>query len=98
MYNFADDNSLSAFESNIKGLKLILESKIETSISWFRSDEMIVNLGKFQGIIIIDKKKQDHIVECISINQENIKTSASVKLLEVHIDYKLNFNLHITKI
>ena len=96
MYNFADDNSLSAFESNIKGLKLILESKIETSISWFRFDEMIVNLGKFQGIII-DKKKQDHTVECISINQENIKTSSSVKLLEVHIDYKLNFNLHITK-
>ena len=96
MYNVADDNSLSAFESNIKGLKLILESKIETSISWFRSDEMIVNLGKFQGIII-DKKKQDHTVECISINQENIKTSSSVKLLEVHIDYKLNLNLHITK-
>ena len=96
MYNFADDNSLSAFESNIKGFKLILESKIETSISWFRSDEMIVNLGKFQGIII-DKKKQDHTVECISINQENIKTSSSVKLLEVHIDYKLNLNLHITK-
>ena len=96
MYNFADDNSLNAFESNIKGLKLILESKIETSISWFRFDEMIVNLGKFQGIII-DKKKQDHTVECISINQENIKTSSSVKLLEVHIDYKLNLNLHITK-
>ena len=96
VHNFADDNFLSAFESNIKNLKLILESESKTAISWFQSNEMIVNLGKFQGIII-NKKKQDHTVECISINQENIKTSSSVKLLEVHIDYKLNFNLHITK-
>ena len=46
-----------------------------------------------QGIII-DKKKQEYI----SIDQKNVKTSSSVKLLGVHIDDKLNFNLHITKI
>ena len=49
-----------------------------------------------QGIII-DKKKQNHTPECININQKNTKTS-SVKLLAVHIDDKLNFNLLITKI
>ena len=56
--NFADDNSLSAFESNIKNLKLILESESKTAISWFQSNKMIVNPGKFQGIII-GKKKQN---------------------------------------
>ena len=45
--NFADDNSLSAFESNIKNLKLILESESKTAISWFQSNKMIVNPGKF---------------------------------------------------
>ena len=30
--NFADDKSLSAFESNIKNLKLILESESKTTI------------------------------------------------------------------
>ena len=50
-----------------------------------------------QGIII-DKKKQNHTAKYISIDQKNIKTSSSVKLLGVHIDDKLNFNLHITKI
>ena len=77
MHNFADDNSLSAFESNIKNLKLILESESKTAISWSQSNEMIVNLGKFQGIII-NKKKQDHTAEYISIDQKNIKTSSSV--------------------
>ena len=46
-----------------------------------------------QGIII-DKKKQEYF----SIDQKNVKTSSSVKLLGVNIDDKLNFNLHITKI
>ena len=50
-----------------------------------------------QGIII-DKKKQNHTAKYISIDQKNIKTSSSVKLFGVHIDDKLNFNLHITKI
>ena len=55
---------------------------------------MIVNPGKFQGIII-DQKKQDHTAEYISIDQKNIKTSSSAKLLGVLTDDKLNFNLHI---
>ena len=58
---------------------------------------MIVNPGKFQSIIF-DKKKQNHTAEYISIDQKNIKTSSSVKLLGVHRDNKLNVNLHITKI
>ena len=49
-------------------------------------------------VIIIKKKKQNHTAEYISIDQKNIKTSTSLKLLGVHVDDKLNFNLHITKI
>ena len=97
VYDFADDNSLSAFESNIKNLKIILESESKKAISWLQSNKMIVNPGKFQGIII-DKKKQNHTAEYISIDQKNIKTSSSVKLLRVHVDDKLHFNPHITKV
>ena len=50
-----------------------------------------------QGIIT-GKKKQNHTAEYINIDQKNIKTSSSIKLLGVHTDNKLNFNLHITKI
>ena len=96
VHNFAADNSLSAFQSDIKNLKLILESDSKKAISWFQSDKMIVNRGKFRDIII-GKKKQNNTAEYISIDQKNIKTSPSVKLLGVHIDDKLNFNLHITK-
>ena len=47
VHNFAHDNSLSAFQSDIKNLKLILESDSKKAISWFQSDKMIVNRGKF---------------------------------------------------
>ena len=53
--------------------------------------------GEFQGIII-DKRKQNQTAEYINIDQKNIKTSSSVKLLGVHLDDELNFNLHITKV
>ena len=97
VYDFADDNSLSAFQSNIKSLKLILESESEKVFSWFQFNKIMFSPGKFQGIII-DKKKQNHTAKYISIDQKNIKTSSSVKLLGVHIDDELNFNLHITKV
>ena len=58
---------------------------------------MMVNPRKYRGIVI-DKKKQNHTAEYISIDQKNIKASSSVKHLGVHIDDKLNFNLQITKI
>ena len=54
---------------------------------------MIADPGKFQGFII-GEKKQNHTAEYINIDQKNIKTLSSVKLLDV----KLNFSLHITKI
>ena len=43
-------------------------------------------------------KRNNDTAEYISIDQKNIKTSSSVKLLGVHIEDKLNFNLHISKI
>ena len=72
VHNFGDDNSLNAFESNIKKLKLILESESKAAISWFQSNKMIINPGKFEGIII-DKKKQNRTAEYISIDQKNKK-------------------------
>ena len=52
MHNFADDNTLFA--------KLIdtLESVSNIAIDWFTKNEMIINLDKFQAIIL-DKKKSN---------------------------------------
>ena len=58
---------------------------------------MIVNLGKFQAIIL-EKKKNIYTQKIIKIGKNAVKVKSSVKLLGFQIDIKLNFNLHIANI
>ena len=58
---------------------------------------MIVNLEKFQAIII-DKRKQDHANEIFKIGSKEVKVASQVKLIGEDIDNKLNFELHINHI
>ena len=56
VHNFADDNTLTTFAQNVGTLISVLVSESNITIDWFEKNKMIVNLGKFQSIII-DKKK-----------------------------------------
>ena len=95
VHNFADDNTLTSFARTVKNLVSILESESNCAINWFRDNSMIVNPDKFQAILL-DKRNSDlHLNENIKIDKENIKFVSNVKMLGVHIDSKLNFNLHI---
>ena len=52
LYNFADDNTLSAFATTVSRLIKILESESEVVIDWFKKNKMVINPDKFQAIII----------------------------------------------
>ena len=52
LYNFADDNTLSAFATTVSELIKILESESEVVIDWFKINKMVVNPDKFQAIIL----------------------------------------------
>ena len=58
---------------------------------------MNVNPDKFQ-VILLDKRGSDNTNTKVKIGNEKIKSTTSVKLLGVHIDNKLNFNHHISKL
>ena len=97
LYNFADDNTLSAFATTVSELIKILESESEVVIDWFKINKMVVNPDKFQAIIL-DKRKRDHTDEHITVDNQQIKVVSSVKLLGLQLDDKLNCNLHISNI
>ena len=59
IFNFADDNTLSAFSKTIEGLLHILQSKSVKTIKWFKENKMIVTADKFQ-VLLVDKRKQNH--------------------------------------
>ena len=58
---------------------------------------MIINPDKFQAIIS-DKKKSNLTNFLLTIDNQTIKSAPSVEILGIHLDYKLNFNLHINNI
>ena len=97
LYNFADDNTLSAFATTVSRLIKMLESEPEAVIDWFKKSKMVVNLDKFQAIIL-DKRKRDPTDERITVDNQQIKVVSSVILLGLQLDDRRNFNPHISNI
>ena len=97
MHNFADDNTLSAWGETVSKLIDTLESESNIAIDWFTKNEMIINSDKFQAIIL-DKKKSNITNIPLTVDNQTIKSVPSVALLGIHLDDKLNFNLHISNI
>ena len=95
LYNFADDNTISAEASSTEDLLKILKEESESAVKWFRENNMIVNPDKFQTIVLQNGNKNNNTN--IILNTENItfNASKSVKLLGITIDNKLNFEEHI---
>ena len=80
LYNFADDNTLSAFATTVSRLIKILESESEVVTDWFKKNKMVVNPDKFQAIIS-DKRKRDHTDKHITVDNQQTKIVPSAKLL-----------------
>ena len=48
LYNFVNENALSAFATTVSELIVILEFQSEVVIDWFKKNNMVVNSDKFQ--------------------------------------------------
>ena len=97
IYNFADDNTISAWGETISKLIDTLESESNVAIDWFTKNKMIVNPDKYQANII-DRKKFNLTNVLLTIDNQTTKSVPSVELLGIYLDDKLNFNLHISNI
>ena len=63
-------------------------------MGWFRENEMVVNSDKFQAIIL--NRKEAQAAHKLIIDNKEIKTTNSIKLLGINIDDQLRFNEHIS--
>ena len=97
LYNYADDNTISKFHHDLKTVIETLENDSQILIQWFSDNKMKANPEKFQAIAIGSKTRSKNI--SFKLTEEiNIKCEEEVKLLGVTIDFRLNFNTHITNI
>ena len=93
LYNFADDNTITAFEKDITLLKETLQNKAEIAIQWFKDNFMILNPRKFQTINRFGKMENKHE---IIIENKKITSEHSVRSLGIEIDNQLNFDNHVS--
>ena len=83
-------NKRTTFANNIQNLIHLLESECSVAIKWFKDNKMIVNPGKFQAIIL-DNKKNNHTQEIIRIDKNAVKVKSSVKSHGIQIDAELKY-------
>jgi hypothetical protein len=96
MYNYVDDNTLSKSDKSIEKVISALEEDSNSLINWFSANKMQANLDKFQVISVGRKTHGKKVM--FNLNGINISCEDEVKLLGVTIDFKLNFNTHISNI
>ena len=80
--NFADDNTIDAFDDNIETILGMLRKDINNALQWFKYNQMTANPGKFQVIFMGHEKGQKLSLE---INGISIRTTEEVKLLGIKI-------------
>ena len=75
----------------------ILIAESQNATKWFSENKMIDNPDKFKSIII-QKSKQTTTPTQFLLGNDVVEVASSVKLLGIHINDQLNFNLHISNI
>jgi hypothetical protein len=96
MYNYADDNTLSKSYTTLEKVISALEEDSNSLINWFSANKMQANPEKFQAISIGRKTHDKNVM--FNLNGINLSCEDEVKLLGVTIDFKPNFNTHISNI
>ena len=92
--NFADDTTIYVCDKDLNEMKRKLEKSSDIAIEWFRTNYFKLNTDKCK--LIICGHKGPKIT--VRVGESNVKEEEFVKLLGVHIDNKLNFNDHISKL
>ena len=96
LYNYADDNTVSHTDKNLKRL---IDEIVEDStrlIRWVTDNQMKAKPGKFQAIAVGKHTHSETI--CFNLGDNIGKCEDSVKLLGVTIDFKLDFDEHISNV
>ena len=90
--NWADDQTLYSYGHTLNESIYKLENDMSNTLRWFKSNRMVANPEKFQVMFLGTRKKIDL---CIDINGKTSRTTSSVILLGIDIDWKMTFNKHV---
>ena len=58
LYNYADDNTICAYDKDLDALIHTLEIKSEDAIVWFKNSAMVANPDKFQAMLLTPSRSE----------------------------------------
>ena len=93
---FADDNTITATCNTLTKLLKTLKQAPESAVSWFKQNEMIGNADQLQAIFL--NKKESEAKYKLTIDNNGIEFTKSVKLLGIKIDDQLYFDQHMSNL
>ena len=97
LHNYADDNILFAFATDIDDLIEILTDESQKAIDWLKLNQMKVNPKRFQAMFVCKKKNALPRNLKLQINNTEITQQSSVELLGVTSHNELKFDQHISR-
>ena len=89
--NYADDNILYAFESNMTEVKDKLSQDLPKLSEWFTESFMILKPDKCHYMCL----GKDAVNDILRFCDEKLKSSELETVLGIEIDQKLTFNCHV---
>ena len=96
LYNYADDDTLGFYHTDIDIFKSQLEEGSKITLVWFDENHMKANHSKFQCFIL---KPRGVIADVdFHVSGYTLKPLPCVKLLGVQIDERLSFDEHVSSI
>ena len=93
LHNFVDANTITITCNTWTRLWKTLEKEPESAVCLIKQNEMIVNVDKIQAIIL--NKKESAAKYKLTIGNNDIESTKSVKLLGITINDRLQFDQHI---
>ena len=98
LYNFADDNNLSAIGDTVEEAKSTLKQQTTNVLKWFDENHLIANPEKFHLMFLLPNKTDQAVNEQLLINNTTLDGEPSISLLGMEIDNSLTFNTHISNL
>ena len=93
--NYADDTTIYACDKNLENITHKLENDCNVALEWFANNFMKLNADKCH-LLVIGQRCDDPVA--VKIGNAEVVNSSEEKLLGVHIDSKLSFDHHVSKL
>ena len=89
---FADNNTLYSCDKELENIFVNLKIDLRNVLYWFQVNSLKANSGKFEFMILGDKKNNTFV---LTIHDKEIKNPSGVELLGITIDSQLKFKKYI---